>query len=585
MFKNLIYCLLFFLFINCSSSNIKLETPSDSSAPNKDKKTEMNPSKNKPSKTSKVSEEDKGGAYDKEEIYPSSKPSIPTAIPSESGLKAGFADDNKQYNYFIEFLEKFSAKAIHLNWNVSERIIFKVVDSAGLSISNVGIEIKENGKLIETGKTYSDGTYLFFPSEYSGSKFTIHLSKDSVKKEIQVDRQGNRNYTIELDVQVSREKIPVDVLFILDTTASMGKEIERLRNTIELIHLNLSEANKGYAIKFGMVLYKDKGDEYNTKVIDLTDDIEKFRNELSKIYASGGGDIPEDLQSALKDSIKEISWTKNSLKLSFIITDAAPHLDYKQSFNYIEAGRSAKAIGLKYYTIGTGGLDIHGEYVLRQLSQYTYSKYIFLTYGEKGESDGGKAGSVSHHTGDNFPTDKLESIIIRFAKEEIANVRGKPYQKEEEYFSAKKINTEKKETTLSQLFDKSIQQLVDYSSTGISEGTTTALVPFQVENKTLLKNAEYFSEQALLSFTKNKKFKIVERKDLQKVLTEWKLNLQAIEEQNAIKVGKLLGAKYLVIGRIYLKNNNYEVYLKLVHSETGEVNSATKLIIEKGLGL
>ncbi len=64
-----------------------------------------------------------------------------------------------------------------------------------------------------------------------------------------------------------------------------------------------------------------------------------------------------------------------------------------------------------------GGLDLGGEYVLRQISQYTYGTYIFLTYGERGESEGGVAGSVSHHTGANYQTDRLEAIIIRLARQ------------------------------------------------------------------------------------------------------------------------------------------------------------------------
>ncbi len=79
-----------------------------------------------------------------------------------------------------------------------------------------------------------------------------------------------------------------------------------------------------------------------------------------------------------------------------------------------------------------------GEFILRQISQYTQGRYIFLTYGERGESEGGKEGSVSHHTGANFQTDKLESIIIRFAKEELAYLTDQPLEEGEAYFDAKK---------------------------------------------------------------------------------------------------------------------------------------------------
>jgi len=89
----------------------------------------------------------------------------------------------------------------------------------------------------------------------------------------------------------------------------------------------------------------------------------------------------------------------------------------------------------------------------------------------------------------------------------------------------------------------------------------------------------------VLGFSRNKTFKIVERKDLQKVLAEWKLNLQAVDESNAIKVGKLLGANLLVNSKIFKKGSSYEIYVKMINSETGEIQSATKLIVDTKLGL
>ena len=39
----------------------------------------------------------------------------------------------------------------------------------------------------------------------------------------------------------------------------MGKEIERLKKTIELINLNLASLSSRPQVRFGMVLYKDRG--------------------------------------------------------------------------------------------------------------------------------------------------------------------------------------------------------------------------------------------------------------------------------------------------------------------------------------
>jgi hypothetical protein len=135
-----------------------------------------------------------------------------------------------------------------------------------------------------------------------------------------------------------------------------------------------------------------------------------------------------------------VSWNRDGIRLAFVITDAPAHLDeYGPSYTYVDAVHDARKLGIKFFSVGTGGLPLEGELVLRQVAQYTYGKYIFLTYGESGESEGGAPGSVSHHTGANFRTDKLETIIIRFAKEELAFLTNQPLQESEDYFQANRV--------------------------------------------------------------------------------------------------------------------------------------------------
>ena len=61
--------------------------------------------------------------------------------PQASGLKAGFADDNKQFNYFVQFIAEYGPAVNHIPIPVEERIILKVRDSEGNSIPNAGIRV------------------------------------------------------------------------------------------------------------------------------------------------------------------------------------------------------------------------------------------------------------------------------------------------------------------------------------------------------------------------------------------------------------------------------------------------------------
>lgn len=506
-----------------------------------------------------------------------------------SGLKAGFADDNRQFNYFVDFLEKYKGRARHIPIDIRERIILKVVDKGNLPLANAEVAIYDANRLLFQGKAYSDGSFPFYPSHLgkNQSSYRAAVSYAGRTRDLAVTRTGRRETRVVWDAPRPRiNEVPLDIVFVMDTTGSMGEEIERLKRTIELIHLNLTSMPLRTRVRFGMVLYKDRRDEYLTRVIPLTDSLERFREQLADVEASGGGDHPEDLQAALEKTMKRIEWSANGVRMAFIITDAPPHLDYGQEYTYVNAVMDARKKGVKLFSVGTGGLNLDGEYVLRQISQYTLGKYIFLTYGERGESEGGVEGSVSHHSGANFQTDKLESIIIRFARDEVNNILGRKEAAGEEHFKAVRISTEQKEETLRKLFGMAANQLSDYSSIKLYPGTPTSVLPIVPSGPGLALSAEYFSEQLVLSASKNGFFRLVERRGLQQILRELELSMSGlVNDENAAKVGKLAGAKLLVTGKLYRRDDDYELFLRLLRVETAEVLSVTKARIDAKLGL
>jgi Mg-chelatase subunit ChlD/PBP1b-binding outer membrane lipoprotein LpoB len=513
--------------------------------------------------------------------------STSSSRPRVSGLSAGFSDDNQQFGYFVRFLEDFEY-VDHLPLIVSERIIIELTDAEGMPVLGAKVTVKDGGKPLESGTTMADGRYFFFPAEYSPqlSSYDVKIRYGNREIETTLSRQGPR--TVSLSLEELREipqQIPLDILFVMDTTGSMGEEIERLKTTIELIHLNLTSLSVPTDVRFGMVLYKDVEDEYLTEVIPMTRNLDDFQESLSRVEAYGGGDTPEDLQAALQKAVKTIRWNRDGIKLAFIITDAPPHLDYGQKYTYTDAVKDAKEMGIKFYGVGTGGLDLMGEYILRQIAQYTAGKYIFLTYGERGESEGGAPGSVSHHTGSNYETDKLEAIIIRFAREELSYQTDLPLEEPEPYFEAHKIAEEEREETLKILFNLAFEQLADFSTIQIPKGTALAILPLAAADEELAANAEYFTERLIMSGAEQELWTMVERKDLQSIIEELKLQLTGLTADDAALVGKLLNAEMLLTGSLYGREDQFELFLKLLRVETGEILSVTKAHIDRNLGL
>jgi len=526
--------------------------------------------------------------------------------PASSGLQAGFSDDNAQFNYFVDFLETYRGVP-HFPFDVSERLSLQVLDSSGKAVPNARVRIYAAGRQsgdaraeeLATGLTYPNGGFRFYPMAIiphdklgSVTRFVAEVTVGGRSASLVIERDGPRQ--VELRLPAARSlaaPLPLDVLFILDTTGSMSREIERLRATIEIIYYNLSTMRPAPALRFGLIQYRDRGDEYITRVTPFTSDLEAFQAALATAAVGGGGDRPEDLQSALKEAVNGMQWNSGGIRLAFVVTDADSHLDYGDQYTYVAAAADARERAIKFYTIGTGGLPLEGEYLLRQLAQLTDARYIFLTYGEQGDSGGGQAGSVSHHVGANYETDKLEAIIIRFVREEVAWLSDTPPTIDNDWFTADSIDSETRDETLDSLFAEALSNLLDYSSYHITSATTCAVLPIVGMEATpgatnLGMTSEYFSARLLQTATGVRRFTLVERANLSNILAELELQLSGLfDESTVARVGEMLGAEVLVSGQLYRRADKYELFLRLVRVSTAEVLAVTRAVIDPRLGL
>src|SRR5262245_9038157 len=72
----------------------------------------------------------------------------------------------------------------------------------------------------------------------------------------------------------------VEVVFVLDTTGSMGSLLEGAKKKIWSIASEIARGKPSPRLKIGLVAYRDKGDAYVTKVTDLHEDLDKIYGEL-----------------------------------------------------------------------------------------------------------------------------------------------------------------------------------------------------------------------------------------------------------------------------------------------------------------
>jgi Mg-chelatase subunit ChlD len=126
------------------------------------------------------------------------------------------------------------------------------------------------------------------------------------------------------------ERPKADVVFVLDTTGSMGGLLDGAKKKIWSIANELLKGSPKPELRVGLVAYRDKGDAYVTQVTDLTPDLDKIYEILLGFQAQGGGDGPENVRQGMHDAVTKISWSKErkAFKVMFLVGDAPPHLDY-----------------------------------------------------------------------------------------------------------------------------------------------------------------------------------------------------------------------------------------------------------------
>jgi len=148
----------------------------------------------------------------------------------------------------------------------------------------------------------------------------------------------------------------VEVVFCLDTTGSMKGLLDRAKEKIWSISNQIANGKPTPELKIGLVAYRDRGDDYVTRVFELTDDLDAIHAQLKTFQAAGGGDIPESVNEALDVAVNKIKWSSDddTLRILFLVGDAPPHMDYKDDVKYADTCKKACEKGIIINTIQCG---------------------------------------------------------------------------------------------------------------------------------------------------------------------------------------------------------------------------------------
>ena len=212
----------------------------------------------------------------------------------------------------------------------------------------------------------------------------------------------------------------LDLVFMVDATGSMGDEIDKLKTSMRAMAQQIAQLPGQPDICYGLVAYRDRGDVFLTRAHDFTNDLGAFQGLLARIHAQGGGDIPEALNEALHEVVHGLSWRVDAARMVVLVADAPPHLDYGGP-QYDVDMQAALAKGIKVFAVGASGLDPVGEYIFRQIAQYTAGRFVFLTYKNAANPAGG-AGTQTVHDVKNYSVQTLDRLVVRLVREEMARL-------------------------------------------------------------------------------------------------------------------------------------------------------------------
>jgi hypothetical protein len=200
----------------------------------------------------------------------------------------------------------------------------------------------------------------------------------------------------------------VDVVFVFDATGSMGDELRYLQAEMKDVIARSQQAVPGVSVRTGAVVYRDKGDEYVTRLSRLTEDIATTQQFIDRQQASGGGDYEEAVPEALMAAINSAGWDENArARIAFLILDAPCHEDSATVALLHEQVLNAAAQGIRIVPVVCSGLGESGELLLRSIALATNGTSFFLT------DDSGIGHTHLKPTTDSLKVEHLNDMLVR----------------------------------------------------------------------------------------------------------------------------------------------------------------------------
>lgn len=188
------------------------------------------------------------------------------------------------------------------------------------------------------------------------------------------------------DATAQLREFNAGVVFVIDSTISMGPYIERTREAVERIYQRIEQEELTERVRFGLVSFRDSVDhaadiEYVTRMYADPNEVEDgsdFMAQVADLREAPGSTVgwEEDAYAGVMEAIDQVEWSNFGARYIVLITDAsAIEGESERSATGLDADQvrlEAARHGIAVYTLHlkTPGGEQRGDHAVAE-SQYS----------------------------------------------------------------------------------------------------------------------------------------------------------------------------------------------------------------------
>jgi hypothetical protein len=334
-------------------------------------------------------------------------------------LTAATVGDADRFASYADYLSRHQSEAGELRLDMSRRLRIRVVDSQGRGVSAARVRLSNQGGTVEA-LTHADGSYDYFPGLSTAplagvARLDVQVESLSVGADVQIPTQGDgQPVMVRLNAAVVPPAPVLDLGFVIDVTGSMGDELRYVNREVASIVQRIERESPGVRVRLSATFYRDRVDEAVVQQIPFTTNVQGFAAAMQNVYASGGGDYPEDMSAGLDAALNRLSWSDGAaVRVMVVIADAPPQHYGDTNFTYREAMVRAAQRGIRILPVAASGSDRRVEFLFRAMGAYTSTPYVYLT------DDSGIGGSHMEADTDRVAVERFNDALVRLVSSDL----------------------------------------------------------------------------------------------------------------------------------------------------------------------